>query len=163
MMIAAHAMSLGVAPVITSQHASPWPSCTGPDAREQPPPRRVSLIDYTLTQICPRSTIYAAIGKAPAMFTNVRARIHQHLFSWRTPSPDDARKTATKTREKRADTVASLQHNVRNIQRQISDLSDSMETLSGVDDQRRGEDEMSALHQLLAQKQEELSRYQARI
>jgi len=85
------------------------------------------------------------------------------LSSPRRDSVDDSRRDAEAAREHRATTVTRLNHEIRRLQQEISDLNDSMNAGGDPRSMEANEARMASLHQQLAAKQRELGTHQARI
>lgn len=72
------------------------------------------------------------------------------------------RRSADDARERRAQSVTALQEDIHRIQHEISTLHDRMTGEAGVPTEAR-QATMAELHRALAEKQQELAKYQARI
>jgi hypothetical protein len=97
------------------------------------------------------------------MFGDMRNRVTNFIRS-RTPQPSgQCQGSGEQSRTRRAGTVAGLQLEVRRLQQEISDLSETEDVAASSDDAERESDQMQLLHRQLEQKQHELARYQARI
>jgi hypothetical protein len=96
---------------------------------------------------------------------NVLDRVKQYLRSKRPSTPERGQFTAQEARENRASSVTALQHEVRRIQQEITDLNALQEsgTAGGDGDSKANESRMAALQDELARKQKELAKYQARV
>ncbi len=89
------------------------------------------------------------------MLNDIRDRVRR-LFGSSSPSQAERGDVA---RQHRADLVASLQRDIRQLQQDISDLSDQI----GDSEAEGSSRQMASLHRDLEEKQAELARYQARI
>ncbi len=94
------------------------------------------------------------------MLTTLRNWGKKYISSRRRPTDDQVRRTSQKSRDDRASMVNSIRDEITRLQHEISDLDDAMKA---GDSASADEARMARLHQQLAQKQQELSRYQARI
>jgi uncharacterized protein YlxW (UPF0749 family) len=89
------------------------------------------------------------------MLEDIRNRVMRLFVSESRSGPERERSS----RQHRADLVAGLQRDIRQLQQDISDLSDSI----GDSEAEGSSRQMASLHRDLKEKQDELSRYQARI
>ena len=79
------------------------------------------------------------------------------------PTREQAQATAQEARDDRAGLVTDLQAQVRSLQQEITDLTSIVERGAGGKDHQGDVARLVELEKALAQKQRELSRYQARI
>jgi len=94
----------------------------------------------------------------------------RHLRTWlqRTfpkstpPTPDQAQRRAADARSRRDGSIAALRSEIRGLQQQIKDVSDSPEGLTG-DERATRQQRLASLHRELEQKQQELGGLQARV
>jgi len=92
------------------------------------------------------------------MFSEMGNRIRRYFSGPKVAWPRREEATATQARQDRADTMRRLQHEVRRLQQEITDLSDASGAAAPADAER-----LTALYQELEQRQVELARYQGRI
>jgi hypothetical protein len=86
----------------------------------------------------------------------------KYISTSRRPTGDQVGQTSQKSRDDRASMVNSIRDEITRLQHGISDLNDAMKN-DGASDASANQARMAKLHQQLAQKQQELAKYQARI
>lgn len=97
------------------------------------------------------------------MLTELRNWVKRQFSSRTSTTVEQTRETAQEARQDRADAVISLQKEVRRIQQEITDLSDSLSNGHIPGDRKIGEGKLASLQRELEQKQRDLAKYQARI
>ena len=96
------------------------------------------------------------------MFRTVRDWL-ERTFAPKTPSPrEQGQRTTTTCRQDRAGTIVDLRTEVRRLQQEIKDVTDSLDGLAG-DARTAHEGRLASLHRELEQKQRELGGFQARV
>lgn len=97
------------------------------------------------------------------MFGDMRDRVTNFIRSRTPQGPSQSQGSGQQARTRRASTVAALQVEVRRLQQEITDLSETEDVAASSDGSEVESDQMLLLHRQLEQKQAELARYQARI
>ena len=97
------------------------------------------------------------------MLRNVRNWV-QGMFSPKTaPTPEQTDKTAATARQDRATSISNLQRDVRRIQQEIKDASDTLAGGLPADERTAATRQLAALERELEQKQRERDKLQGRI
>jgi hypothetical protein len=78
------------------------------------------------------------------------------------PTSEQAQRTAATARHDRAGTITALRSEIRGLQQEIKDVSDSLDGLTG-DARTADEGRLASLHRELEDKQRELGGLQARV
>lgn len=87
----------------------------------------------------------------------------QRTFSPKAPpTPGQAQRTAAAARQERAGSITALRGEIRRLQQDIKDVSDSLEGLAG-GERTAHEGRLASLHRELEHKQRELGGLQARV
>ena len=94
----------------------------------------------------------------------------QHLRTWlqrtfsrsRPPTPDQSQRRAADARSHRDGSITALRSEIRGLQQQIKDVSDSPEGLTS-DEHATSQQRLASLHKELERKQQELGALQARV
>ena len=96
------------------------------------------------------------------MLRNARNWLERTFSPKTSPTPEQAEQSAATARHDRTGVLADLRSEVRRLQQEIKDESDSLDGLAG-DGRTAHEKRLATLHRELEQKQRELSRLQARV
>jgi hypothetical protein len=96
------------------------------------------------------------------MFETLRKWSRKALPSNAQSNEDRSRQADEDSRERRAQSVATLRGDIHRIQHEIAVLNDTM-TAAATDVTVAQQERMAALHRELADRQRDLSKYQARI
>ena len=96
------------------------------------------------------------------MLRHARNWIERTFAAKTPPTPEQGRRTAATARHERTGTIADLRSEVRRLQQEIKDVSDSLDGLTG-DARTADEARLSSLHRELERKQRELGGFQARV
>jgi hypothetical protein len=96
-----------------------------------------------------------------AMFRAMGNRIRQYLSRPKAVWPGQEEGSAAQARQDRVDTMQRLQHDVRRLQQEITDLSEASGAPSAA--APADAERLTGLYRELEQRQGELARYQGRI
>ena len=79
------------------------------------------------------------------------------------PTPEESQRAAETARHDRADSIIELRQEVRRLQQDIKDVSDSLDSGLTGDERTAHERRLASLQRELEQKQQELGTLQARV
>ncbi len=96
------------------------------------------------------------------MLRQLRARFQRIFTPTAPPTREQSQQTATAARDDRAGSITTLRGEIRGLQQEIKDVSDSLEGLTGAA-RATPERRLASLHRDLEQKQQELGGFQARV
>ncbi len=106
--------------------------------------------------------VAASRAGCDVMFRQLRAWFQRIFARPAPPTREQSELTATAARHDRAGSITALRSEIRQLQQEIKDVSDSLEDLTG-NARTAPERRLASLHRELEQKQQELGGFQARV
>lgn len=106
--------------------------------------------------------VVASRAGCDVMFRQLRAWFQRIFARPAPPTREQSELTATAARHDRAGSITALRSEIRQLQQEIKDVSDSLEGLTGIA-RTAPEGRLASLHRDLERKQQELGGFQARV